>query len=169
MRVYQFPFSVCPQSAQCVSLIWSLLLPSVGISLYFYNQSNQTNLSNPSLEESDTDNYSETSRSGSSDLEDDKVAGLELGRGERNQKPAKRKFSATAAFSLIASHVKTSYSNAVVVQWSLWWAVSMCGFLQVTKITLFHNEIQMQFLNFQISQSKGAIVHTAAVEGNRCN
>lgn len=114
------------QLAQCISLVWSLLLPSVGISLYFYNQAN------PPLEDlSDTYSNKRSSDSELSDTSTDRRnAHLESG-----QNAVKRKFSATTAFSLITSHVKTSYSNAVVVQWSLWWAVSMCGFLQVN---IFH-------------------------------
>lgn len=43
----------------------------------------------------------------------------------------KAKFSASRAVGLLWVHFRDSYSDLVVVQWSLWWALAMCGFTQV--------------------------------------
>lgn len=47
-------------------------------------------------------------------------------------------FSFAHAIARIKEHIIVSYSNIVVVQWSILWAISMCGFLQVNGIYLFH-------------------------------
>lgn len=44
------------------------------------------------------------------------------------------KFSFPSAMKRITDHIVTSYSDAVVIQWSILWAFSMCGFLQVSYI-----------------------------------
>ena len=36
-----------------------------------------------------------------------------------------------SAFSLIWTHFKTSYTNLQVIQWSIWYALGMCGYLQI--------------------------------------
>lgn len=36
------------------------------------------------------------------------------------------------AIKRIGDHVIASYSDSVVIQWSILWAISMCGFLQVS-------------------------------------
>lgn len=40
-------------------------------------------------------------------------------------------FSCSRAFSVLWEHFTVSYSNGVVVVWSIWWALAMAGFLQV--------------------------------------
>lgn len=40
-------------------------------------------------------------------------------------------FSCSKAFTLLWKHFTTSYSNNVVIIWSIWWALAMAGFLQV--------------------------------------
>lgn len=40
-------------------------------------------------------------------------------------------FSCSKAFTLLWTHFTTSYSNHVVIIWSIWWALAMAGFLQV--------------------------------------
>lgn len=40
-------------------------------------------------------------------------------------------FSARRALRLLWTHFTESYSNIEVLQWSLWWAVTMAGFMQV--------------------------------------
>lgn len=47
--------------------------------------------------------------------------------------PLAGRFSARRAMRLLWTHFCESYSNAEVVQWSLWWALTMCGFTQVRR------------------------------------
>lgn len=42
------------------------------------------------------------------------------------------KCSVRNAFRLLWFHLVTSYSNPVVLQWSLWWALATCGQIQVS-------------------------------------
>lgn len=35
------------------------------------------------------------------------------------------------AFKLLFSHFKSAYTNKKVLQWSFWYSMAMCGFLQV--------------------------------------
>lgn len=98
-----------------MSLACGVALPSVGASLYFYSTVASRNAlkatngsqSNQQLEEVKTekDNEKETSES--------------------------PRFSCHGALELFWIHFKNSYSNKVVIQWSFWWALAMCGFLQV--------------------------------------
>jgi thiamine transporter 2/3 len=88
--------------AQSLSLILALLLPSVGVSLYFYTVPSNDDRSN-SLESLDND-------------------------VKINVKP---KFSLKRAFVLMWQHFIEAYSNPTVVQWSFWWALANAGFLMV--------------------------------------
>lgn len=86
--------------AQIISLIIAVLLPSVGISLYFY-----------AVPQSQDDNENTN--------ESQKLSNLTP------------KFSYTKASTLLWKHFLDSYSNPKIVQWSLWWALAMAGFLMV--------------------------------------
>lgn len=44
----------------------------------------------------------------------------------------KATFSAQRAVYLLWTHFIESYSNVEVVQWSLWWSVTMGGYMQVS-------------------------------------
>ncbi|KAH8282967.1 hypothetical protein KR054_011221 [Drosophila jambulina] len=46
-------------------------------------------------------------------------------------------FSITNACRLLWFHLVTSYSNPVVLQWSLWWALATCGQIQVISYIQF--------------------------------
>ena len=93
--------------AQIISLFWAIALPAVGTSLYFHEKAQ------PDEEAENTE----------------KTA---IGK-----KPTSRvKFSGKTAAVMLWTHFQTSYSDVIVVQWSLWWALAMCGFMQVCKWTL---------------------------------
>ncbi|XP_020807954.1 thiamine transporter 1 [Drosophila serrata] len=47
------------------------------------------------------------------------------------------KFSFKNAFRLLWFHLVTSYSNPVVLQWSIWWALATCGQIQVISYIQF--------------------------------
>jgi len=36
------------------------------------------------------------------------------------------------ALQLLWSHFRSAYTNPLVIQWSLWYAISLAGFLQIT-------------------------------------
>lgn len=119
-------------TVQCSTMVWALLLPSVGTSLYFYN-------ANQSSESNGSKNGQNVIPNGISTVEDimkqlndankcEKAAGESVDDGE-----IVPKFSASMAFAQLKNQIKTSYSNPSVIKWSIWWAIAMCGYLQVTK------------------------------------
>lgn len=67
------------------------------------------------------------------------------------------KHQVQSAFSLMRSHLSTSFSNTYVVKWSLWYALSLCGFIQV--------QIYMQPLWTQIVDDPSQPIYNGAVEG----
>lgn len=100
-----------------MSLFWAFMLPSVATSVYFYSKNTST----------------ETPNEGAAAHHDGPKFQLE------SQPPVEpvtkvavrwRDFSARRAVALLWSHFTESYSDATVVQWSVWWAVTMCGFNQ---------------------------------------
>lgn len=91
--------------AQVISLFVAIALPSVGISLYFYTSPNS----------------------------DEAVSASSINslNAELKAIEVKPKFSYSRARKLLWKHFLDSYSNPVVVQWSLWWSLAMAGFLMV--------------------------------------
>lgn len=99
-------------TAQFVSLACGVALPSVGASLYFYSTvDNRKALATTTQPKCETQ------------MEELKI--------EKNEIATKPRFSCHGALELFWIHFKTSYSNKIVIQWSFWWALAMCGFLQV--------------------------------------
>ncbi|CAD6991683.1 thiamine transporter 1 [Ceratitis capitata] len=94
-------------STQIFTTLWALALPSVDKSLYFHRK----NTIQP------------TSAVGSSTME--------LQEAKTVDQRGSETVASNAAFKLIWSHFYNAYSNLKVVQWSIWYAVSLCGFLQV--------------------------------------
>lgn len=92
-----------------VSLIVGILLPSVGISLYFYS------VPGPSDDNSESNDFNQNHTN--LNVSDD-----------AKKKP---KFSYSRATTLLWRHFLDSYSNPKILQWSLWWALAMAGFLMV--------------------------------------
>lgn len=62
----------------------------------------------------------------------------------------------TTAFSLMRSHFKSSFKNTYVVKWSVWYALSLCGFIQV--------QTYMQPLWTQIVDDPSKPIYNGAVE-----
>lgn len=60
------------------------------------------------------------------------------------------------AFTLMRSHLTTSFENMYVVKWSLWYALSLCGFIQV--------QTYMQPLWTQIVNDPSKPIYNGAVE-----
>lgn len=89
-------------------------LPSVPASLYFYSTVN----SRRTLATSKIKNSEQQ---------------IELKVDNNDIEPEPR-FSCHGAQELFWIHFKISYSNKIVIQWSFWWALAMCGFLQVRQL-----------------------------------
>lgn len=95
-----------------MSLACGIALPSVGASLYFYSTAD----SRKALE------------ANNGLKSDSQLDVLKVENGNSVSEPI---FSCRGAFELLWIQLKSSYSNKVVIQWSFWWALAMCGFLQV--------------------------------------
>ncbi|CAO1409983.1 unnamed protein product [Diamesa serratosioi] len=119
--------------AQTISLIVAVILPSVGISLYFFAV--RTNSQENS--ESSDNSIGRTSDFPSSMMskEDYEVSVSEPPR-----------FSYNRAWNLLWQHFLQSYSNPTVLLWSFYWCLAMGGFLQV--------QIYVQLLWQQIDVGK---------------
>lgn len=97
----------------------------MSVSLYFYSSNDEPN------DVRSVEQKQQTQQNGNCDS--DNTAEIPKSRhlsiADRISEP---KFSFSKAVKRIGEHVKTSYSNMIVVQWSILWALSMCGFLQVS-------------------------------------
>lgn len=98
-------------SSQVAALLWAFGLPKVDKSLYFHNRAEALQgVSNGGLEKgSDQGDAKETEP-------------------KTTPNPSKR----VSALQLLWSHFRSAYTNSLVVQWSLWYAISLAGFLQIT-------------------------------------
>lgn len=119
-------------TAQCISLIFALLLPAVSISLYFYSNDGENKIDLPKFD-NDIDAGLKSNTNIGCDLNTMEKSCYQTQQNER-QMPI---FSIKHAITRIGVHITTSYSNTVVIQWSILWAISMCGFLQVTEHNFF--------------------------------
>lgn len=137
-------------SAQIASLFFALILPSAETSLYFY----RIGESSHNLEAANYDtpypitthNKQGDDTSSQADLNSSKE--LEL-RTDADKSHLKAKFSCKRAIDLLWSHFTEAYTNAVVIQWSLWWALAMCGYLLVQSyVQLLWKEIDSDQENF---------------------
>ncbi|XP_069676610.1 thiamine transporter 1-like [Periplaneta americana] len=117
-------------TAVTLATIWVLFLPSVKHSIYFFRENRESQLEgieNPGVEIEDA----EVSTKLSPDTTD-----------------AESKSRSSSQIQPVASHVRTesrwkaacrymwqdltqAYSNFYVIKWSIWWALTTCGFLQV--------------------------------------
>ncbi|XP_017083877.1 thiamine transporter 2 [Drosophila eugracilis] len=98
---------------QVVALVWAFGLPKVEKSLYFHNR---------------TEAIQDESKS------DDR--GLEKG-SQNNPNEAEPKTTPSPSkkikpWQLLWSHFRSAYTNPLVIQWSLWYAICLSGFLQIT-------------------------------------
>lgn len=112
-------FCIYSNIAQVISIFWAFALPAVGTSLYFYNDRTNTSLNAVDSTSNDLK---------STDLINDKIKSIQNIDVNDNDQP---KFSIKRATLLLWIHFKESYSNGVVVEWSIWWALAACGFSQV--------------------------------------
>ncbi|KAI4502894.1 hypothetical protein M0802_001938 [Mischocyttarus mexicanus] len=98
-------------------------LPSVGQSIYFhsiiYNQ-----------------NIQSTSTNNAKSLENDNFHEINLEKtcvnNPREINVISRSSKVKRACELLWKHFLNAYTNSDVVKWSMWWALSTCGYLQIT-------------------------------------
>lgn len=101
-------------SSQVAALLWAFGLPKVEKSVYFHNKTEAIQVA------------------GKSD-----GGGLEKGSEDTDGKETEPKTVTSPskkvpAWQLLWSHFRSAYTNSLVVQWSLWYAISLSGFLQIT-------------------------------------
>lgn len=151
-------YSFISVAAQVISFLWGFLLPSVGVSLYFYSSPDSINdqtTSSPAIANAtelkghinhgaqfDSDNHivigdKQNPLQLTTLTKDVKDIDVEVASSQQQQQieAQPRTFSWTRASQLLWKHFITSYSDKDVVQWSFWWALALCGALQVLYIT----------------------------------
>ncbi|KAM7362898.1 thiamine transporter 1-like [Cochliomyia hominivorax] len=94
--------------AQILATIWALFLPKVNRSLYFHRKAY--------VSDKATEITPPTQSIENCNADDEKSDKLLLAT------PTK----------LLWNHFKNAYTNTKVLQWSIWYAVGLCGYLQVT-------------------------------------
>lgn len=165
-------------AAQCISLIFALLLPAVSISLYFYSNDGENKIDLPKL---DNDNDAEVKSNTNTDYD---LNAMEKSFYQTQQNELQMPtLSIKHAITRIGGHITTSYSNTVVIQWSILWAISMCGFLQVTeyknftfrllvsKLCVSHKALTNPMIIYclMLHVKKGPVIHSTIVERDRSN
>lgn len=114
-----------PFTAQCLSFVCALALPTVSASMYFYYTVDNSNKSN---------NSNNTIRRNEESDETKSVAEFQIDNIVTNsttQIHSKSIFSYQRAFALLWTHFKTAFSNKLIILWSVWWALATCGMYQV--------------------------------------
>ncbi|KAH8310077.1 hypothetical protein KR067_001760 [Drosophila pandora] len=97
-------------SSQVVALLWAFWLPKVEKSLYFHNKAEAIE--------------GVTKPEGGS---------LEKGSNPSSEpEPKVTSKASTQALELLWAHFRAAYTNSLVIQWSLWYAISLAGFLQIS-------------------------------------
>lgn len=96
-------------AAQTSATIWALLLPSVKTSMYFHRATLPPTMCTP-INDGGNDSLSDKTSVSSPSF----------------------KQKILSAFILIQMHFKTSFTNLTVLQWSIWYALAMAGYIQVT-------------------------------------
>lgn len=124
-------------SAQIGATIWAFLLPSVDTSLYFH----KSQLQQLPTDDDDIDSITFDSHHSSS---------INSIRNSNTVGKWKK------AFQLFGSHFKSAYTNYNVLIWSIWYAVAMCGYLQIISY------IQVLWTN--IDEKTNEIIWNGAVE-----
>ncbi|XP_058823142.1 thiamine transporter 1-like [Topomyia yanbarensis] len=98
-------------AAQVCATVWALFLPSVSTSMYFHRAALPAGV-NEFLEDNEHDDNGSISYTNSI-----------------SKPPLKRKV--ISAFVLIWMHFKTSFTNLTVLEWSIWYALAMAGYIQI--------------------------------------
>ncbi|XP_055382527.1 thiamine transporter 1-like [Condylostylus longicornis] len=97
-------------ASQSIATIWAIFLPNVTKTIYFHREKS---LSNESKESEYGNSININNMASSTD-------NIIQSKNEENP------------FKLIYTHFKNAYTNRYVIQWSIWYAIVLCGYLQVT-------------------------------------
>lgn len=92
-------------------------MPKVDRSLYFHRKEYLTATDNGIKTENSVPN-------------DERVTDLEDAKSQQSH--LSEKLVKVSPFKLLWSHFKNAYTNVKVVQWSIWYAVGFCGYMQVS-------------------------------------
>lgn len=143
--------------AQGISLLFALFLPAVVTSVYFHSNSAKPISPNES-KDVEVPNLQLESKTANTPL---------------NTSARCKDFSFRKAIILLWSHFIDSYSDPIVIQWSIWWALTMCGFYQVNSICFsrtphfvnpkFQVQTYVQFLWQDIFPNQD-VIYNGAVE-----
>lgn len=132
-------------SAQCLSIIIAFALPSVSASVYFYSKSSDTDAiqADTDLKQIQRDgkiieniqlSVVNSTITGNTDYKIPKDKSIVVPTPSEKQHQSNESeavFSYKRAFTLLWCHFKTSYSNKLIIMWSVWWALGTCGMYQV--------------------------------------
>uniref|UniRef100_A0A182PFY6 Reduced folate carrier n=1 Tax=Anopheles epiroticus TaxID=199890 RepID=A0A182PFY6_9DIPT len=150
---------------QAVSLLWSFLLPPVKTSVYFYARDEVAKPADGSVAcdsvPQQVQQCEEAKRQDQSERHDSTPpanTNVPTENGNATTKIAhtqpKARFSASRAVRLLWKHLISAYRQLPVVQWSLWWALAMAGFIQV--------QVYVQLLWHEIDQQQGTLFNGGA-------
>uniref|UniRef100_A0A182JKS1 Thiamine transporter 1 n=1 Tax=Anopheles atroparvus TaxID=41427 RepID=A0A182JKS1_ANOAO len=113
-------------AAQICATLWALFLPSVSTSMYFHRRT----LPEQGIESHDGP-ASVDQRSNKTDQDDrSDDSRQQSGPGYARRRPPFRT-RMKEAFLLLWSHFRTSFTNRSVLQWSVWYALAMAGYIQI--------------------------------------
>jgi solute carrier family 19 (thiamine transporter), member 2/3 len=107
-------------ATQIMALFWAFSLPSVKNSLYFHRQTD--NKQSLVVQACDNEYISSSSAVGTLPIND----GNDCANKEDDGKN-----KVVNPFELLWLHFKTAYTNKQVLQWSIWYALAMCGYFQI--------------------------------------
>ncbi|XP_015174418.1 PREDICTED: thiamine transporter 1-like [Polistes dominula] len=108
-----------------LATLWTFFLPSVGESIYFHSST----IHNQNIQSSSSTDNVKT-------LEDNNCQMLNLKKKLNNNPEVinvnSRSSKIKHAYALLWKHFVNAYTHGDVVKWSMWWALSTCGYLQIT-------------------------------------
>ncbi|XP_058066409.1 folate transporter 1-like [Anopheles bellator] len=152
--------------AQTFSLLWSFVLPSVRTSVYFYSPALRytfTATAGAIIYVGFSFHYPRTTASDGTGTQQRPVATIAtiehppeatLGPKSKPATAPRATFSASRAVRLLGRHFIAAYRQVPVVQWSLWWALAMAGFIQV--------QVYVQLLWHEIDEDQGTLFNGGA-------
>ncbi|XP_026826955.1 thiamine transporter 2 [Ooceraea biroi] len=142
-------------SASVLATIWSLFLPSVSQSIYFHrtSSSDEERDKQVDLQSVTIDHQLQYRSSSQESLRNDENGRAKCRCFAGFRSPLFHKIR--KAYALLWKHFVQAYTNYRVLKWSVWWALSTCGYLQII------NFIQ---LLWQTAVKPGDMIYNGAVD-----
>ncbi|XP_049530053.1 thiamine transporter 1-like [Anopheles darlingi] len=143
-------------AGQISATIWALFLPSVKTSMYFHRRSpitlaaseppsssavgvngshsgfNGQPLSVDPWQSSNGSSIENGTANHQAVIKDDRSIDEDVDSSEGGHQQRNRCEQLRGAFVLLWSHFRTSFTNRSVLQWSIWYALAMAGYIQIT-------------------------------------